>query len=70
MMRGTLVAPRAAQIQLLGCKRRRGRKPMAVPAWEMMPFALDTPPQYPQRVAAILLGIPIAAGANSNLIME
>ena len=43
---------------------RRGRKPMAAPAWEMMPFALDTPPQHPQQDAAILLGIPVAADAN------
>jgi hypothetical protein len=64
MMRGTLVAPHAAQIQLLGRKRRRGRKPMAAPAWEMMPFALDTPPQHPQQDAAILLGNPVADGDN------
>lgn len=72
MMRGTLVAPHAAQIQLLGRKRRRGRKPMAAPAWEMMPFALDTPPQHPQQDPAILLGIPVAAGANlaADLVVE
>ena len=57
-MRGILVAPQAAQIQLLGRKRRRGRKPMAAPAWEMMPFALDTPPQHPQQDAAVLLAQP------------
>ena len=48
MMRGTLVPPQAAQVQLLGRKRRKGRKPLAAPAWERMPFALDTPPQHPQ----------------------
>ena len=37
---------------------------MAAPAWEIMPFALDTPPQHPQQDAAILLGIPVDAGAN------
>ena len=58
LMRGILVAPQAAQIQLLGRKRRRGRKPMAAPAWEMMPFALDTPPQHPQQDAAVLLAQP------------
>ena len=67
MMRGILVPPNAAQIQLLGRKRRRGRKPLAAPAWEMMPFALDTPPIHPQQDAAILLGNP-GAGAGANLV--
>jgi hypothetical protein len=71
MMRGTLIAPHAAQIQLIGCKRRRGRT-MAARAWEMMPFALNTSPQHTQRDAVILLGIPCAAGANLavDLIVE
>ena len=56
MMRGTLIPPQAAQVQLLGRKRKRGRKPLAAPAWERMAFALDTPPQHPQQEAAILLG--------------
>ena len=56
MMRGTLIPPQAAQVQLLGWKRKRGRKPIAAPAWERMAFALDTPPQHPQQEAAILLG--------------
>ena len=65
LMRGILVAPQAAQIQLLGRKRRRGRKPMAAPAWEMMPFALDTPPQHPQQDAAVLLAQPnVVPGDN------
>ena len=60
MMRNTLVPPQAAQVQLLGRKRRRGRKPLAAPAWEMMQFAIDTPPQHPQQDDAILLGQPVA----------
>ena len=31
---------------------------VAAPAWEMMPFALDTPPQHPQQDAAVLLAQP------------
>ena len=73
MMKGTLVPPQAAQVQLLGRKRRRGRKPLAAPAWERMAFALDTPPQHPQQEAAILLG-PHAAiqldGVGANLAAE
>jgi hypothetical protein len=42
-MRGTLVAQRAAQVQLLGRKRLRGRRPMAAPAWERMEFEIQTP---------------------------
>lgn len=37
---------------------------MAAPAWEIMPFALDTPPQHPQQDTAILLGNPVADGDN------
>jgi hypothetical protein len=74
MMRGTLVAPHAAQIHLLGRTRKRGRKPMAAPAWEMMPFAIDTPPQHPQQDQAILLGaIPVVvpnAVAGANLVAD
>jgi hypothetical protein len=78
MMRGTLVALHAAQIHLHGRKRMRGRKPLAAPAWEMMPLAIDTPPQHPQQDPGILMGaIPavapnVVAGANlvADLIAE
>ena len=60
MMRGTLAPPQAAQVQLLGRKKRRGRKPLAAPAWEMMQFAIDTPPHHPQQDDAILLGHAVA----------
>jgi hypothetical protein len=56
MMRGTLNAPRAAQVQLLGRKRKRGRRPLAPPAWEMLPFAINSPLQHPQQDPAVLLG--------------
>lgn len=59
MMRRTLVAPRAAQVVLLGRKRRRGRRPMAAPAWERMEFELHTPIQHPQQDNNILLGVPV-----------
>ena len=58
-MRRTLVAPRAAQVQLLGRKRRRGRRPLAAPAWERMEFELNTPIQHPQQDNDILLGPPV-----------
>lgn len=60
MMRGTLNAPRAAQVQLLGRKRRRGRRPQAPPAWEMLPFVLNSPLLHPQQDDAILLGAALA----------
>ena len=56
MMRGTLNAPRAAQVQLLGRKRKRGRRPLAPPAWEMLPFAINSPLQHPQQDPVVLLG--------------
>ena len=64
MMKGTLAAPRADQVQLLGRKRRRGRRPMAAPAWERMDFQLQSPPQHPQQDASVLLG-PAVLIANS-----
>ena len=73
MMERILVPSQAAQVQLLGRKRRRGRKPLAAPAWERMAFALDTPRQHPQQEAAILLG-PHAAiqleGVGADLAAE
>ena len=58
-MRRTLVAPRAAQVQLLGRNRRRGRRPLAAPAWELMEFELNAPIQHPQQDNNILLGVPV-----------
>ena len=60
MMKATLAAPRAAQVQLLGRKRRRGRRPMAAPAWERMDFHLQSPLQHPQQDESILLGPALA----------
>ena len=56
-MRDTIVPPRAAMIQLLGRKRRRGRRPQVPPAWERLNFALNTPAQHPQQDNEILLGV-------------
>ena len=50
----------------------------ATAAWEMMPLAIDTPPQHPQQDPGILMGaIPavapnVVAGANlvADLIAE
>lgn len=58
LMRGTLAAPRAAEVKLLGRKRRKGRRPMAAPAWERMDFTLRSPIQHPQQDDDILLGPP------------
>jgi hypothetical protein len=69
IMRGILVAPRAAQVQLLGRKRRRGRRRMAAPAWKRMKFEIQTPVQHPQQNNAILLGPPVADIAT-DLIAE
>ena len=59
IMRRTLVAPRAAQVQLLGRNRRRGRRPLAAPAWELMEIELNAPIQHPQQDDDILLGLPV-----------
>jgi hypothetical protein len=70
MMRGTLNAPRAAQVQLLGRKRKRGRRPLAPPAWEMLPCAINSPLQHPQQDPAVLLGpqsVPNLAEGNTPL---
>lgn len=53
------MAPRAAQIVLLGCKRRRGRRPVAAPASERMEFEFLFPIQHLQQDNNILLGIPV-----------
>ena len=60
LMRRILTAPRAAEVRLLGRKRRRGRRPMAAPAWERMEFALNSPVQHPQQDEGILLGPPVS----------
>ena len=46
-------------IQLLGRKRRRGRRPQVPPAWERLDFALNTPAQHPQQDNDILLGLQL-----------
>lgn len=70
IMRGTLNPPRAAEVQLLGRKRRRGRRPMAAPAWERMEFALQSPIQHPQQDNEILLGPPAGDDLAADLIAE
>jgi hypothetical protein len=69
IMTGTLVAPRAAQFQLLWRKRRRGRRPMAAPTWERTEFGIQTPLQHPRQDDAILLG-PSVADIAPDLIAE
>lgn len=50
-----LPVPRHARVMLLGRKRRRGRKPMAAPAWQYQPFELDSPiPHVPQNEEELL----------------
>jgi hypothetical protein len=56
LMRSILVPPVEAMVHLLGRRRKRGRLPQLPPAWEMMPFALYTPPHHPQQDSDILLG--------------
>jgi hypothetical protein len=72
MMRGTLNAPRAAQVQLLGRKRKRGRRPLAPPAWEMLPFryqfSITAPTTRPCRTSWTITSTkscgPLEAGVN------
>ena len=72
MMKSTLIAPRAAQVQLLGRKRRRGRRPMVAPAWERMDFQLQSPLQHPQQDESVLLGPALVATNDlaSDLVNE
>ena len=56
LMRGTLVPPDPAFVQLLGRRRKRGRRPEIPQAWEMLPFALNSPLPHPQQDNAILVG--------------
>ena len=58
LMKGILTPPREAEVKLLGRKRRRGRRPMAAPAWERMEFTLRSPIVHPQQDDEILLGLP------------
>ena len=49
-----------------GSRRRRGRKPLAWPALEMILFALDTlPPQHPGRDATILFAAHVVEPNSS-----
>jgi hypothetical protein len=56
LMKNTLVPPVGAMVQLLGRRRKRGSRPQLPLAWEMLPFALYTPPQHPQKDNDILVG--------------
>ena len=40
IIRGTIVPPRDAKVKLLGCRRKRVRRPLAAPAWPYQPFVL------------------------------
>ena len=56
IIKGFLVPPAAARATLLGRRRRRGRRPMAAPAWQHQPYDIRTPPAHPQQDPAILAG--------------
>lgn len=70
LMREILVPPEAAHVQLLGRKRRRGRRPQLPPAWEMLPFALNSPVHHPQQENAILLGLDVGMNLAEELVQE
>jgi hypothetical protein len=67
MIRGTMVAPEQARVHLLGRKKRRGRIPLAGPAWERVRLDINSPPNHPQQDAAELAGIGEGGG---NLIAQ
>lgn len=56
MIRGTMAPPANIQINLLGRKRRRGRRPQAAPAWERMVLDINSPVAHPQQDEAVLAG--------------
>lgn len=51
-----LPVPEHARVMLLGRKRRRGRKPMAAPAWQYQPFELASPIAHVPQNEQDLLG--------------
>ena len=57
IIRGTLVPPREAKVTLLGRKRKRGRKPLAAPAWQHQPFDIVSPQYHPEQNPDILAGV-------------
>ena len=64
LMRGTLVPPDPAFVQLLGRRRKRGRRPEIPQAWELLPFALNSLLPHPQQDNATLVGGQPRAGPN------
>jgi hypothetical protein len=63
LIRGTMVPPQGAYVQLLGRQMKRGRRPQAAPAWERQRFDILSPVQHPQQDPDVLAG----NGANRDL---
>lgn len=65
ILRGTMIPPKEAKVTLLGRKRKRGRKPLAAPAWEHHPFDIVSPLHHPQQNPDIIAGaVPFDALAD------
>lgn len=67
--RGILIPPAEARVTLLGRKLKRGRRPLAAPAWEYQPFRLYSPVQHPQQDPAVLAGLVIN-DVNQDIALE
>ena len=55
---------RPEEYNCTGCRRKRGHRPEIPQAWELLPFALNSPLQHPQQDNAVLVGVqPPAVGS-------
>jgi hypothetical protein len=58
-IRGNILPPEAAQVKLLGQKRKRGRRPQVAGAWAFQQLDIASPVAHPPQDAAILAGAQI-----------
>jgi hypothetical protein len=58
-IRGNILPPEAAQVKLLGQKRKRGRRPQVAGAWVFQQLDIASPMAHPPQDGAILAGAQI-----------
>ena len=58
-LRGNILPPEAAQVTLLGQKRKRGRRPQVAGAWVYQQLDIASPVAHPPQDAAILAGAQV-----------
>jgi hypothetical protein len=70
-IRGKLLPPKAAQVTLLGHKRKRGRRPQVPGAWVFQELDIGSPVAHPQQDPEALAGISgenVALNLNAELV--